>query len=95
MKWAVTCVVIALFVFALPTAILADHGTDQTAKQEDSAQTEDSENIVDKITDAVADLLGLDDDDTEEPLENVHPPDWDPPEDGPEGDDGGWGDTNR
>ena len=86
MKLAVTCLTIALLVFALPSAIIAD---------QDSAQTEDSESIVDKIIDAVADLLGLDDGGSDEPLENVHPPDYNPPTDGIDGDDHGWEDNKK
>ncbi len=90
MKWAVSFLAVALLVLVLPSGAFADDGTSVPATQQESAQTEESENILDKIIDAATELLGLDDGDSDEPLENVHPPDWNPPTDGPEGDDGGW-----
>lgn len=51
--------------------------------------------FLDSIVEAVEDLIGEDDPNFDPPIGDVHPPDWDEPTEDPDGDDGGWEDSNR
>lgn len=72
---------------------MGDYDTvDDGAALKDSHGADTS--LLQNIVDAVSDLLDPDSSDPGDPLNSVHPPNWNPPNAGPDpqGDDGGWDD---
>jgi hypothetical protein len=81
-----------------PSTLLADDGDEtgtslQNGIAENSTQGQtdsESEGLLEEILDALLGLVGANTNDDEGPLQNVHPPDYNPPT--PEKDDIGWDD---
>ena len=101
MKRVIYTLILAL-IFALtsPLCLLAETGVaERPSSGDDAVQStattssdEAAGSLLESIVDAVCDLLDPDSADSEEPLNDVHPPDWNPPSEKPDGDDNGWDD---
>ncbi|MBU1320545.1 MAG: hypothetical protein KKG33_10540 [candidate division Zixibacteria bacterium] len=106
MRRVILIVSIALLIFGLTghSNLLADGGEEactslQNGTTGDSAQDQagsdsaEPAGLLQNLLDALLGLVGADSHDPEDPLQNVHPPDYNPPTLG--GDDGGWEDQNK
>ena len=90
-------IALSVFAFTLPSISFADDHSQsgglqqQLAKESESSYEQcsqpESGNLLDRIAEAVADILG-----PEEPLGSAHPSDYNPPSAGPDMEDGGWAD---
>lgn len=103
MKRLVLIFILAASVLALmlPSSLAAEDDANLGAKGNNGTAVRDrslgdyengSGGPLQTIVDAVSDLIGHDNADPDEPLMDIHPPDWDPPSAGPDpqGEDGGW-----
>lgn len=106
MRRIMLIVSIALFMFGLigPSSLLADDGeetgtspqntaTGNNAQDQAGSDSTESDSLLEKLRDALLGLVGANTDDPDDPLLNVHPPDFNPPT--PERDDYGWEDQNK